>query len=65
MKELWTAMLDLRETWGRIPVECMSCRHQDTCGGGCKTHAFIKSGTFDARDPLCSHNRVPPTVMGL
>ncbi len=65
MTVLWNRVLSRREAWHRLPDDCRGCEHENVCGGGCKTHAFLATGRLDARDPLCHNRAVPPTVLGL
>ena len=49
---IWKRYQKERKKWV-LPRECSSCRSRSICGGGCKTHAFLKYGDVNKKDPLC------------
>ncbi len=48
-----------REVWMKIPAECKSCKLKRICHGGCKTHVFMNTKRYDAKDPLCNESKLP------
>ena len=62
---IWQRMQAEKERWHVLPDECGACDHATSCGGGCKTHAWLEHRRFDRRDPLCDGQGPPPTVVGL
>lgn len=56
----------LPEIWENSPIlnqlrriyvkgKCGTCIYQRFCRGGCRGHAYIKTGKLDVPDPLCWH----------
>jgi sulfatase maturation enzyme AslB (radical SAM superfamily) len=41
-----------------LPAVCRECSLRFTCGGGCKTEAYVASGSLSAPDPYCTGNPV-------
>ncbi len=65
LEEIWRRMQAETARWHALPAECGACDHAASCGGGCKTHAWLAHRRFDRRDPLCDGHGLPPTVVGL
>lgn len=42
-----------------LPEQCESCPHRFSCGGGCKTEAYVTTGSLNEPDPYCTFS-VPP-----
>lgn len=36
-----------------LPSQCSECKMQTVCGGGCKTEAYVESGSLYEPDPFC------------
>lgn len=65
LAEIWRRIRAEADTWLELPEECSACQHAAVCGGGCKTHVYLRYKRFDRRDPLCDGKGPPPTVIGL
>lgn len=59
LKDIWKEYKKKRKNWLKIPGECDTCEKKYLCGGGCKTHTYLKYETTDNKDPLCTG--IPPT----
>jgi radical SAM protein with 4Fe4S-binding SPASM domain len=63
---IWEKYITLRNEWQKLPSECESCDRKSVCGGGCKTHAYLKTGSFKDKDPLCDKDHtVPLRLLGI
>lgn len=60
LKNIWKEYSKKRKNWLKTPEECDICENKNVCDGGCKTHTYLKYGTTDKKDPLCT-GKIPPT----
>ncbi|MBN2143972.1 MAG: radical SAM protein [Candidatus Aureabacteria bacterium] len=66
IESIWERYKSLRNQWHILPEECSDCKYRFECGGGCRTHAYLKYKNFKMKDPLCDiEYKIPPTVFGL
>lgn len=54
LKEIWENNKKKQNEWSKLPKGCLSCKFRYSCGGGCKTHSYLKFGNTNTKDPLCS-----------
>ncbi|MHA2326014.1 MAG: SPASM domain-containing protein, partial [Promethearchaeota archaeon] len=59
LSEIWLEYEKRRQEWFMIPEECKECEKAYLCGGGCKTHSYLKYGNMNEKDPLCSGKILP------
>jgi len=54
IKQIWKRFEQKRKKWKKLSGKCSSCNMSNKCAGGCNTHTFYNSGSYNSTDPLCT-----------